>query len=279
MSAASEAAAVGDGPGWYLYGVVAAGEAPAQLNAAPAVDPRHQVVVLAEGPLAGVASRVSLQEFDEGSLPQRLGDAAWLEEKIRAHEQVLEDVLATASVVPCRFCTVYRSEDDLRLFLSEHGDALSEALERVAGRVELGVKAFVDHDRFASGGALRNESVRELTERVSGAEGGRAYMESRRLEQLVTDELMRFKGDVGAELHARLSGVAEDALTLPLRRPEVSGREEEMLFNGAYLVGDRARFEQELGAFVDDHREDGIEVDLTGPWPAYNFVPAGLGGP
>jgi hypothetical protein len=279
VSAASEAAAVGDGPGWYLYGVVAAGEAPAQLNAAPAVDPRHQVVVLAEGPLAGVASRVSLQEFDEGSLPQRLGDAAWLEEKIRAHEQVLEDVLATASVVPCRFCTVYRSEDDLRLFLSEHGDALSEALERVAGRVELGVKAFVDHDRFASGGALRNESVRELTERVSGAEGGRAYMESRRLEQLVTDELMRFKGDVGAELHARLSGVAEDALTLPLRRPEVSGREEEMLFNGAYLVGDRARFEQELGAFVDDHREDGIEVDLTGPWPAYNFVPAGLGGP
>ena len=279
MSAASEAAAVGDGPGWYLYGVVAAGEAPAQLNAAPAVDPRHQVVVLAEGPLAGVASRVSLQEFDEGSLPQRLGDAAWLEEKIRAHEQVLEDVLATASVVPCRFCTVYRSEDDLRLFLSEHGDALSEALERVAGRVELGVKAFVDHDRFASGGALRNESVRELTERVSGAVGGRAYMESRRLEQLVTDELMRFKGDVGAELHARLSGVAEDALTLPLRRPEVSGREEEMLFNGAYLVGDRARFEQELGAFVDDHREDGIEVDLTGPWPAYNFVPAGLGGP
>ena len=278
MSAASEARAAEDGPGWYLYGVVAAEDAPAQLNAAPAVDPRHEVVVLAEGPLAGVTSRVSLQEFDESSLPQRLGDAAWLEEKIRAHEQVLEEVLAIASVVPCRFCTVYRSEDDLRLFLSERSEALAEALERVAGRVELGVKAFVDRDRFASGGALRNESVRELAERVAGAEGGRAYMESRRLEQLVTDELMRFKGEVGAELHARLSGAAEDAVTLPAQRPEVSGREEEMLFNGAYLVEDRARFEQELEAFLDEHRGDGIEVELTGPWPPYNFVPAGLGG-
>ena len=66
MSAARNAPGVGDGPGWYLYGVVAAEDAPAQLNAAPAVDPRHEVVVVAEGPLAGVTSRVSL-------IPERLG--------------------------------------------------------------------------------------------------------------------------------------------------------------------------------------------------------------
>jgi len=278
VSTASGAVPLGeDDAGWYLYGVVSAEEAPTRLDSWAAVDPRHEVGVLVEGPLAGVTSCVSLQEFDEAALPERLGDAAWLEQKIRAHEQVLEGVLENAPVVPCRFCTVYRSEEDLRRFLSERSDALAAALETVAGRVELGVKAFVDRDRFASGGALRNDSIRELADRVSGAQGGRAYLESRRLEQLVRDELARFSGEVGAELHARLRAAAEDGVQLSLQKPELSGREEEMLFNGAYLVEDRRRFEQGLEALAGEYRETGIELELTGPWPPYNFVPEELG--
>jgi gas vesicle protein GvpL/GvpF len=280
VSAASEAVPLGeDDAGWYLYGVVAAERAPSRFDSWPVVDPRHEVVVLAEGPLAGVTSRVSLQEFDQAALPDRLGDAAWLEQKIRAHEQVLEGVLTIAPVVPCRFCTVYRSEEDLRHFLSERGDALTQALATVAGRVELGVKAFVDRERFATGGALRNESIRELAERVSHGQGGRAYLEARRLEQLVNDELATFKGEVGADLHSRLRAAAEDGLQLNLQRPELSGREEEMLFNGAYLVEDKARFEQALTALADEYRESGVEFELTGPWPPYNFVPLELGRP
>jgi hypothetical protein len=280
VSAASGAAPLAeDDAGWYLYGVVAAERAPKRLDAWPAVDARHNVAALTEGPLAGVTSRVSLQEFDERALPDRLADAAWLEQKIRAHEQVLEGVLATTPVVPCRFCTVFRSEDDLRAFLSEQRDALGEALASIGGRVELGVKAFIDRDRFASGGALQNESIRELAQRVEGAQGGRAYLEARRLEQLVNDELANFKGEVRAELHARLRAVAEDGLPLDLQRPELSGRDEEMLFNGAYLVEDRARFEQELAALAGEYRESGVELELTGPWPPYNFVPEELGRP
>lgn len=279
MTAASGAAAPReDDTGWYLYGVVSAKAAPTRLDR-PAVDPHHGVVVLAEGPLAGVTSRVSLQEFDETAMPQRLSDAAWLEQKIRAHEQVLEGVLATASVVPCRFCTVYRTEDDLRLFLAERGEALGGALARVEGRVELGVKAYLDRDGFAKGAALENDSIREVAERVAQSEGGRAYLEQRRLEQLVDDELARFGAELAAELHARLLAAAEDGRPLDLQRPELSGRDEEMLFNGAYLVTDTARFEQELTALADDYRESGVEIELTGPWPPYNFVPQELAGP
>ena len=257
-----------EGPGWYLYGVVAADAA---------VDGVPNVVLVAEGPIAGVARQVSLAEFDSSALPDRLGDAAWLEEKIRAHEQVLEDVLESASVVPCRLCTVYRTEDELRRFLADRREDLSAALSRVDGRVELGVKAFVDRERFASGGAARNESIRELAEHASQAEGGRAYLELRRLEQLVTEELMRFKDEVSARLHERLTAAADDGVQLNLQRPEVTGRDEEMVFNGAYLVSDRPRFERELGELADEHRESGVELELTGPWPPYNFVPVELG--
>jgi hypothetical protein len=257
-----------DGPGWYLYGVVGSG---AGVNGVP------DLMLVAEGPVAGVASRVSLDEFDPSVLPERLGDAVWLEEKIRAHEQVLEGVLGSTSVVPCRFCTVYRTEDELRGFLAERGDDLAEALSRVNGRIELGVKAFIDRERFAGSGALRNETIRELAEHASQVEGGRAYLELRRLEQLVTEELMRFKDEVSARLHDGLMTAADDGVQLNLQRPEVTGRDEEMIFNGAYLVADRSPFEHELGRLADEYRGSGVELELTGPWPPYNFVPAELG--
>jgi hypothetical protein len=245
------------GTGWYLYGVVPAGvEAPA----APAVDASHEVVAIEAGGIAGVASQVSLDEFDEAALPERLADAEWLERTIRAHEQVLEAVLARTVVVPCRFCTVYRDEDHLRAFLGEHATALADALDRVAGRVELGVKAFTGSEAASTAGQ---------------AESGRAYLEARRDEQRRREELAASRSRIAADLHEQLLAAAEDGVLLDLQSREASGRREEMLFNGAYLVSDRERFEQALGAVARKH--EALQLELTGPWPPYNFVPEELG--
>jgi len=251
--------------GWYLYGVVEAG-------APGAADVEQPVELVTEGRLAGVASRVSLDDFGEAALVERLGDAAWLEENIRRHEQVLDQVLASTTVLPCRFCTVYRTEADLRQFLSERQDVLASALEEVSGRIELGVKAFVDPERFAAGGAQENEQIRELTAQTAQAQGGRAYLESRRLERLVGDERARFGQEAASELHRRLLETAERGVLLDLQRPELSGRDGEMVLNGAYLVSDRPGFERELVALAEELSQRGLELELTGPWPPYNFV-------
>ena len=54
----------------------------------------------------------------------------------------------------------------------------------------------------------------------------------------------------------------------------MSGHEGEMLLNGVYLVEDEdaeefRRVVEELDA---DFRQRGATVELTGPWPPYNFV-------
>ena len=266
------------GLGWYLYGVVAADEASSKPDAEGlAVDPAHDVELVVEGPLAGVASRVSLQEFDEARLADRLGDAVWLEEKIRAHEQVLDRVLRAASIVPCRFCTVYRGESELRRFLSERKEALQAALDRVHGQVEVGVKAFVDRDRFVAGQATGNETIRQLQERAASKAAGTAYLEHRRLEQLVSAEVERLRSSASRDIHSRLLARADDGLTLALQAPEVSGRDNEMIFHGAYLVdAAETEFEAALGSLAADYSDQGVEFELTGPWPPYNFVPTEL---
>jgi hypothetical protein len=269
-----------NGLGWYLFGVAAADEASATLGARLAAGAAQEVELVAEGPLVGVTSRVSLEEFDEQALPERLSDATWLEQKIRAHENMLERVLEDASVVPCRFCTIYRDELELRRFLSERRETLQAALDRVRGKVEVGIKAFIDRDRFAAGRAKQNGDIRQLEAQLATAEGGRAYLERRRLEQLVASELEHVRGEVAERIHRRLLSAAEDGLMLPLQTPELSGRGEEMAFNGAYLVtADRSGFEEALASLAGDMRDDGVDLELTGPWPAYNFVPEELGAP
>jgi Gas vesicle synthesis protein GvpL/GvpF len=274
MISSPSAAAVGrDGLGWYLYGIIAGEDLP-EIRAVAGVDGAHQIEPVAEGALAGLASRVSLQEFAEETLPERLGDATWLEQKIRAHEQVLEHVLHDASVLPCRFCSIYRNEAELRRFLSERRDALAAALERVRGKVELGVKAFVDQERFAAAMAIRSDAIGELNQRVASSEGGRAYLERRRLEQMVASEREDFRRKAGGEIHSRLRVASEDGLALPAQVREISGREAEMFFNAAYLVSaNQRRFEEALEAVASQYSDTGIDFELTGPWPPYHFVP------
>jgi len=250
------------GTGWYVYGVVSASTRSSDLTSGPSVDPAHEVELLVEGPLAAVASRVSLAEFDEPAIAENLADPGWLEEKIRAHEQVLERTLANASVAPFRFCTIYRSEAELRRLLAERAVELTAALRQVEGRVELGVKAFVDPAQFAEG-----------IPDAGRAESGRAYMERRLAERRGAEELERFAAGLAETSHARLLGAAEAGTLLRVHPRELSGRRDEMLLNGAYLVdtGDES-----LRRAVDDLRRDyaglGVTFEVTGPWPPYNFV-------
>jgi hypothetical protein len=50
-----------------------------------------------------------------------------------------------------------------------------------------------------------------------------------------------------------------------------------MVFNGAYLVTDRDRFSGELASAARALEDAGVQLELTGPWPPYNFVPEELG--
>jgi Gas vesicle synthesis protein GvpL/GvpF len=277
-SSAGAPAGARNGSGWYVYGVVAAAQAPEQVDPGVSIDPAHEVELLTEGPLAALASRVSLEEFDEAHLPELLNDPAWLERKIRAHEQVLEHALASSSVVPFRFCTVYRTESELRRFLNERESHLASVLRHVDGKVELGVKVFIDRERFAGSLGSHSAEARELEARVSRVEGGRAYLEQRRLDQLVSRELERFAREVVDGSHARLCEVAEVGILGPLQSPEVSGRSDEMLLNGAYLVRAGAvELREAVAELARQHAELGVTFEVTGPWPPYNFVPREVG--
>ena len=266
----AETAAHPDALGLYLYCVT---HADAVLPPALAsIDPRHAPTLIEDGELAAVVSEVPLADFDEERLREHLGDMAWLEATARAHEAVLDAIGERETLVPMRLCTIYRGESGVREMLLREQVALKDALAHLEAKSEWGVKVFATE----AGPATTEAPAGDPDD--AGATGT-AYLRGRQAERDRREHRYEELHEVCAEIHARLSAVAADAITAPPQRRELSGRDGEMLLNGVYLVEDEelTRFMREVEQVTEGHRIHGLEIEPTGPWPAYNFVPGTIG--
>jgi hypothetical protein len=227
--------------------------------------------------LAALVSCVPLADFGAGPLRDNLNDLEWLERVARAHEAVLERALAETTIVPLRLCTIYESEDGVREMLEREHDSLARAIDTLAGRQEWGVKVLADEERLTAEARSRSAEAAALEDELDARTGGGAYMLRRRLERHVRDAADALASELAEQVHAQLQDWASDAVALAPQNPELSGHEGRMLMNGAYLV-ETERVDG-LRALVSDleerHRPLGVHIELTGPWPPYNFLAGG----
>jgi Gas vesicle synthesis protein GvpL/GvpF len=244
------------GTAWYVYGVA---------EDEPVLGRRlDDVELIGHGALAAIARMVSLGEYGEDVLPERLNDREWLERNARAHEEVLQAVAAVTVVVPLRFGTIYRSREHVEQMLEERSEEFATTLERVRGHVELGVKAWVDLQ------VLERTLVADEEPAAGGV--GAAYLRQRSRDQERSRELSARCIELAEEAHARLALVAVEAVANRPQSRELTGRSEMMTLNGAYLVRkDDERLRSEVQRLADEHANFGVEYELTGPWPPHNF--------
>jgi hypothetical protein len=263
------------GLGCYVYCLTAAGECP-PLEGLQGMDPAFGVEVLTHGQVSAVISPVSLQEFGAEPLKRKFEDLEWLERAARAHQSVLDRVLASEAVVPLRLCTIFADQRHVRDMIDRELEVLLEALERVRGHAEWSVKVLADPAAVQAAARERSPSLAARSAEVAGEAPGRAYLARKKLDGALRDEANALVEGAAEEIHARLQEQATAATLLPPQNPDLSRRSGEMLLNGAYLV-DRTR----AGAFAalgedlgERHRERGLTLELSGPWAPYNFVTA-----
>jgi Gas vesicle synthesis protein GvpL/GvpF len=249
--------------GIYVYGVV-----PPETSPTLFADAAQPVGLVTGEGLAAVTSRVPLAEFGHGALEANLQDPLWLEEKIRAHDAVLAVAVGRATVVPFRFGAIYESEDHVRAMLAERRD-LVDTLARLADKVELGVNGYFDRNQ------LRERFAAERAPAAVEETSGRAYMQRRQLERELETAVGEFAAATADAVHERLAAAAEDARVNALRLSSGEGTRE-MLLNGAYLVStpDEGRFQDAVAELTAKYEPEGVVLELTGPWPPYNFAEA-----
>jgi len=257
--------------GIYVYGVVSDG-ALVSVPEVRGVDRDRAVELVEHGEIGALISRVGLDQFGDDTLRTHLSDMGWVEATARGHQRVLDDVIDQCTPIPMRLCTIYRDESGLRTMLEREHDILASALCELDSKLEWGVKGFEQRGESAEPDPSAVPTPRPAT--------GTAYLQQRLASRSAGAQRQTDLGQSCAAAHQEFAALATACRLNALQRPEVSGRDTAMLINASYLVANqrRDRFCRLFTAVRNEVAEHGLALELTGPWPPYNFVPTAIGG-
>ncbi|OIJ67869.1 GvpL/GvpF family gas vesicle protein [Streptomyces mangrovisoli] len=117
-----------------------------QLSGVDGVPPR----LLAHHGLIAVVSSVPEADFAEDALRVRFEDLDWLSATTRAHQGVIGALTTVTTPLPMPLATVFRDDSGVRAMIEAREDGFRRTLDRLAGRVEWGVKAYGGSSREAT---------------------------------------------------------------------------------------------------------------------------------
>lgn len=238
-----------------------------------AIEPEAALEMVVRGELAAVASSVPLAEYGEDELPARLTDAAWTAVRAMRHERVAEHFARRASVVPLRFGTIYLEAARVERMLAERGAELSSIIKRLRGREEWGLNLYVDRAKLMENIITLSPRLRELASRADASSPGQSYLMRKKIEGLRETEAREELKRVATKIEQELAGASEGVKRLRVLKDEGSERGE-LSAKFAFLV-ERKGFDEFHAAAERLAREwaaAGFQLELTGPWPAYNFA-------
>jgi len=177
-------------------------------------------------------------------------------ESVWQHEQLVEALMARHTVLPARFGTIMPDYAALEAELAGRYAGFAADIDRLRGRVEVSVRVMWD------------ENV-ETTPAAAGPAGGRAYL-LMRFEEEKRKQQHRAKAQaLAGELHAILAEDTAGNVFRVMATPR-------LVLTAAYLI-ERDRlpeFQCRVNRLAARHPE--LRIASTGPWPAYNFVTAGM---
>ncbi|MDX3691577.1 GvpL/GvpF family gas vesicle protein [Streptomyces europaeiscabiei] len=226
-----------------------------QLTGVAGAPPRQ----LRHHDLIAVVSEVPERDFAEQPLRAHLEDLDWLTETARAHQSVIDALTVVTTPLPLRLGTVFRDDSGVRVMLEAREEGIRRTLDRLAGRVEWGVKVYAESEE------------QERPQEPAKVSSGRDYLRQRRRSHRAHEEMWENADRFARGLHGTLSEFAEDTRLHAPQNSALSGVPGRNVLNAAYLVP-RAHSE-EFVELVDRTKgeEPGLRVELTGPWAAYSF--------
>jgi hypothetical protein len=229
--------------------------------------------LLEKNGLAAVASLVPLKDYGEAALQAHLVDATWMALRAMRHERVVDYFAKRASVVPLSFGVIYLDRAGVERMLGERSDELRAAIKRLDGREEWGLNVFCDRKALMEAIAHISPRLQELNEQAAAASPGQSYLVRKKMDSIRKDEARAEVKRRVEQIEQELQNSSEGMARLRLLKDE-AGEHGELVGKLAFLV-ERVRFEEfrrTAERIAGESLDAGFRLELTGPWPAYNFV-------
>jgi hypothetical protein len=239
----------------------------------PGVDPQYAVELLCEGPIAALISRVSLEQF----APERLAgqtaeDIQWLGKIAARHNDIICQAARTSAVLPLRLGTLFRSRESLQAMLVRCQPVVAKQLEQLGNRQEWGIKLYLERRHLESASGHADPPPPHF---VAPPQTGTGYLAAKRAERDSRRELRAGMQQTVQNVERCLAGKAEHYCRVANLPSGLTGREEDMVFNAAFLLGSATQgsWLETVEQVAQDIQSKGLALEVSGPWPPYHFCP------
>ena len=237
------------------------------------IDGEHPLFVEVIGGVAAVLAEVNLDDFSGPEAKEKMEDLAWVAPRALRHEKVVMAAMEHGPVLPVRFGTVFSSLAAAAEPLQQRQDALKKFFQDTAGKQEWILKGYVNLPQARA----RMTAVRMAAEKeqLAGLSPGKRYFLEQKIKGAVDKDMAAWLKEMGRDIMIIVREASVGFSECRLQSQEVTGRDEEMFFHGAFLVPDASM--EDLQHLLSDwnaaHQDAGLLLELFGPWPPYHFAP------
>jgi hypothetical protein len=265
--------------GLYLYCLRES--APGYL-AAPTkgIDGNGEVLVLPFRDLEAIVSEVALEAFASEEIQRKAQeDLNWIKEKAVIHARVVQEAMGRGHIlldlIPMRFGTIFKDRARLEEVLEKDYLRIREVLERIRGKQEWSVKVYLkDRRKFEQVIKEKNETIKEKEREIASLPEGMAFFVEEELKETISKEMEKELNNTTKSFFERLKKQALASEISKILGKELTGRQEPMVLNAAYLIPEEniEDFQKEAIDINQQIEKKGFFLEYSGPWPAYNFT-------
>jgi hypothetical protein len=224
--------------------------------------------------VTAVVSKILVEDFTGPAAESRLNSLSWVGPRACRHQEVVEQVMRYSPVLPTRFGTIFTSFKSLEKVLEIRHGTISQFLDRLTDKDEWSVKGLMDMVK-AKKRVLDLIFAREV-ERLSSMSPGMRYFQEQRIQSNAGKEIHGWLKEICKKIADDLNRYAMDFCELKVFSRAATGIDMDIVLNWAFLVSRkttedfRARIEQTNA----DNEQQGLVLQLSGPWPPYSFCPS-----
>ncbi|PKM83839.1 MAG: hypothetical protein CVU88_00890 [Firmicutes bacterium HGW-Firmicutes-13] len=240
----------------------------------PGLDRDYNIEVISLGGLGAVISPVKEKEFNQEAFQEKIKNLEWLQEKVLAHQGVTGLVMEKATVLPVKFGNVFCSEKNIINYMKEEYNRISSKLSFLKGKTEAGIKLYSDRERLRKTIMEHDDELVKLIKEIEHKSKGQKFLLQKRIEKNLIQKIENSSNQTAQLFHNHLSKIAVKASLNKLFNREITGKKEDMVLNGAYLLEmDRINeFKKNIEDLEKEYNSYGFYAEFSGPWPPYNFT-------
>ena len=222
------------------------------------------LLTLAIGDLVAVCCEVDLPDWTGPEAQERLQEIRWVAPRALLHEEVVSASFALAPTYPMRFGTIFSDAAALHERVGALRTELLDFYSRTSGCAEWSIKGWLDSD--ALGAALSQHDD-------SAPTSGAAYLLRKRRERDLREHMDSWIRERADDLRALIAPFTRDVSSMATRGATRDVDDRALVLKWAALVrlDDLDALERAIEPLKDELAQNGLDLELVGPWPAYSF--------